>query len=232
MDILPGDPQSPQSLHRYLYVNADPVNNIDPSGMQLLDLAFGSAAYGYAFAQAAISAVAILGRIALILLLAGALTYTAVQVGHYIQASQAARQELANARTRVQERVEEESKKCKSGPLFHYTDAVSAKLIASTSMMMASAKYIAAGFAFLPGVYATGVPPWTPDVRQSALRDLFYGAKAGTQDVSWYVAICGDGFFPIIGAPAPYGSQYYRPAPVGALVPVEVLSVGPNLMLP
>jgi len=32
MDTWLGDPQSPQSLHKYLYGPADPVNHIDPSG--------------------------------------------------------------------------------------------------------------------------------------------------------------------------------------------------------
>lgn len=34
MDTYEGDPQSPLSLHRYLYVAADPVNGLDPSGHQ------------------------------------------------------------------------------------------------------------------------------------------------------------------------------------------------------
>ncbi len=32
MDTYEGDPQSPQSLHKYLYVGANPVNMLDPSG--------------------------------------------------------------------------------------------------------------------------------------------------------------------------------------------------------
>ena len=32
MDPHDGDPQSPLSLHRYLYAGADPVNRVDPSG--------------------------------------------------------------------------------------------------------------------------------------------------------------------------------------------------------
>ena len=32
IDTFEGDPQSPTSLHKYLYASADPVNRIDPSG--------------------------------------------------------------------------------------------------------------------------------------------------------------------------------------------------------
>jgi len=35
-DTFPGDPESPLSLHKYLYVSADPVNRIDPSGNESL----------------------------------------------------------------------------------------------------------------------------------------------------------------------------------------------------
>jgi hypothetical protein len=35
MDSFEGDPQSPASLHRYLYTDSDPVNAIDPSGEEI-----------------------------------------------------------------------------------------------------------------------------------------------------------------------------------------------------
>ncbi len=37
-DPLPGNPDEPGSQHRYLYANSDPVNNIDPSGMEELSV--------------------------------------------------------------------------------------------------------------------------------------------------------------------------------------------------
>jgi RHS repeat-associated protein len=32
MDIFEGDPEAPQSVHKYCYANCDPINGIDPSG--------------------------------------------------------------------------------------------------------------------------------------------------------------------------------------------------------
>ncbi|HXN52696.1 MAG TPA: RHS repeat-associated core domain-containing protein [Candidatus Acidoferrum sp.] len=43
-DPLDGDPESPISLHRYLYANADPINNSDPTGLQdLIDISISLA---------------------------------------------------------------------------------------------------------------------------------------------------------------------------------------------
>jgi RHS repeat-associated protein len=39
MDTEEGDPQSPLSLHKYLYGSASPVNNVDPSGNDDFDMA-------------------------------------------------------------------------------------------------------------------------------------------------------------------------------------------------
>jgi len=44
MDVMEIDPQSPLSLHRYLYASSDPVNRIDPSGNQdLISLSISTA---------------------------------------------------------------------------------------------------------------------------------------------------------------------------------------------
>ena len=48
-DPFAGSPQDPQSLHKYLYAHANPVNGIDPSGNYLISLALmiaGVLAYG------------------------------------------------------------------------------------------------------------------------------------------------------------------------------------------
>jgi RHS repeat-associated protein len=43
MDEFEGDPQSPASLHKYLYSSADPIGNVDPSGRSLVELNIGQA---------------------------------------------------------------------------------------------------------------------------------------------------------------------------------------------
>ena len=48
MDTYEGDPESPQSLHRYLYVSGKPITNIDPSGLEGIDEEEAAAADGVA----------------------------------------------------------------------------------------------------------------------------------------------------------------------------------------
>jgi RHS repeat-associated protein len=43
MDAFEGDPESPISLHKYLYANSDPVDNSDPGGRESLVGALGGA---------------------------------------------------------------------------------------------------------------------------------------------------------------------------------------------
>ena len=45
MDTDEGIPEDPLSLHKYLYVNSDPVNQVDPSGNVPV---FGDQEFGYA----------------------------------------------------------------------------------------------------------------------------------------------------------------------------------------
>jgi RHS repeat-associated protein len=48
MDSFEGDPESPASLHKYLYAGADPTNHIDPSGHDFDIVSTLSASTGYA----------------------------------------------------------------------------------------------------------------------------------------------------------------------------------------
>ena len=57
MDSFPGDPQSPQSLHRYIYASGDPVNRKDPSGREdLVEAVSVAADYAVIGAIAGLSA--------------------------------------------------------------------------------------------------------------------------------------------------------------------------------
>jgi RHS repeat-associated protein len=45
MDTFEGDSESPESLHKYLYVESDPTNNVDPSGHGIDDVLVTAALY-------------------------------------------------------------------------------------------------------------------------------------------------------------------------------------------
>ncbi|MEN8445277.1 MAG: RHS repeat-associated core domain-containing protein, partial [Cyanobacteria bacterium J06555_13] len=65
MDTYAGRMHEPQTLHKYLYVHADPVNNIDPSGLKTLQtLAAGARVVRNLFRSASSSASAIYRKIA------------------------------------------------------------------------------------------------------------------------------------------------------------------------
>ena len=58
MDTFEGDPQSPASLHKYLYASDSPVDSLDPSGRQEISLGATSFAIGIAIGIAALGALA------------------------------------------------------------------------------------------------------------------------------------------------------------------------------
>ncbi len=47
VDPRAGDPQSPVSLHRYLYCGNQPLNRIDPSGLLWIDLFYGKKVHDF-----------------------------------------------------------------------------------------------------------------------------------------------------------------------------------------
>ena len=52
MDTFEGDPQSPASLHRYLYTGGNPVDRFDPSGRDFIDVIAAVQVYAIGVAQA------------------------------------------------------------------------------------------------------------------------------------------------------------------------------------
>ena len=63
MDTYGGDPESPLSLHKYLYAQGDPVNNSDPGGMQI-DEALGALSLSDTLAAITLTAVCTVSFIA------------------------------------------------------------------------------------------------------------------------------------------------------------------------
>jgi len=236
MDRWPVDVADPASLHRYLYVHSDPVNGVDPSGFQegVASLSVASLAGSFIDLIGTFGvriALQQLGKMAVRLLIRGALVVAGTWVAHSIYSSAVAQQELAQARDTTRVRIEELIKKFPAKLLFHYTSAANAYSILESGVIIASEKKFFGGYTFPPGAYATDVPPWSASFTQRALSAYFYGGNEG-KDVSHYVAIAA---LPDFLGPLPFpglGNQYYRPALPGFPVPVAVLEVGPNLMLP
>ncbi len=110
--------------------------------------------------------------------------------------------------------------------LFHYTTKRAALEIAYTRRIQASETFRGTIRAFPAGAYATDIAPWNPLWTQSAIRSLFFGENA-KRDLSWFVAVERYDFDQFRDRPH-FFVRYKR---AGEYVRVNVLAVGPNLML-
>ncbi len=77
-----------------------------------------------------------------------------------------------------------------------------------------------------PGFYGTNITPWSIQYTQEDLSALFYGGDR-SRDVSWFVAFDGQSFRKYFGN----SHEYYRPSLTGS-TELEIITTGPNLMLP
>jgi len=232
MDTFEGVNQDPLTLHKYLYAHADPINRLDPSGHYTLTMELGDISLRDTLAAiAVVSYVAFIAYLGVKLLTAGVLTPTdtGVRVGTAIKANVAASKALERERAETRVQVETEAQTRKVKPLFHYTSAEEAASIAVMEMMTATSSKKFGGKKFGPGAYATDVPPWSPEYTQRQLSALFYGGSEH-EDVTYFVALDGTDF-KRLNYPD-YPNQYVKFWPGGLSVPVTVLMVGRNLMLP
>jgi hypothetical protein len=124
--------------------------------------------------------------------------------------------------------MEDDEERRKTKILYHYTSMASAVQILADGVILASAKKRFGGYSFPPGAYATDIKPWNLFYTQRQLSALFYGGNEN-RDVSCFVAIEQRDFIGPLPFPE-FPNQYYRPAPEGFPVPVEVVGIGPNLM--
>jgi RHS repeat-associated protein len=232
-DPAPGDPMQPISFNRYLYAIADPVNMIDPSGLQhTASGAMAGVSMASVLSSIAIpSFTGILASVKVQLFVAGVLS---VAVAHEIATNPAALRLLEEQWEILKQQIEiwvaaMGAAAC-GVPVFHYTDQASAILILATQTMIASPKYAGPVFTYPAGVYASTIPPVGP-MTQSQLSAWFYGGNQN-RDVGWFVGLCSNlnGFSPVFSPTHP--DFWYRPAPAGFPVPVVTFTIGPNLMLP
>lgn len=229
MDSFEGVIQDPLSLHKYLYANADPVNKLDPTGhytATMEELGATTSLQGSILGIAVPRFVATVAQIGVKLLVAGVIDYTAIRVTAAIQANIAAQKALEQERVKTKTKVKEAARN--TFVLFHYTGPGGALGIAGSGVMFVTDLVEINGYYFPHGAYATEIPPWDPSYTQRSLAMLFYGTE--NKDVSWFVALDGKGF---IWLPyALYPHQWVKPGEPDGRVPVTVIMIGPNLMLP
>ena len=101
--------------------------------------------------------------------------------------------------------------------------------ICATQEMTCSKKYGGnlggPGSYFPAGAYATDIEPWNPIMTNKDLANLFYGGNLN-RDLSWFVALDGEEFSPLHGAP----HQFIRFCQPGDSIAVEIYYFGPSLL--
>ncbi len=230
MDSFQGWDEDPTTLHKYLYANADPVNGTDPSGyMTLGGLMTGISGFAR-LSTASVGSSRLIGKVVTGLIGAGLGYVLSQQTKEFIaRNAPAMNRMLEEKRAREEARVESRSRG--RLPLFHYTDRLSAALIGASGVGFVTPSFRGLGTngnTRPAGFYATDIAPWEVNMTQSDLSALFYGGNRN-KNVSWFVAIDGALFSPVYGASREY--VYQGSTSIG-LVNLDVITVGPNLMLP
>ena len=216
-----------------MYANADPVNNIDPSGYIANLSSFGSALSGFASLGAASTSLGgyIYKRLAVKMLstgigtLSGTVIYTILKNLSQNDAS------LVSERARTHARVERKARG--RNVVFHYTTRLKALLISASGLIFATDYRgpTADGFPRPYGAYASSIPPWSSNftMREFAINHFASPYRAERGLLGWFVAVDRKDFFPVYGP----NFEWVRPALRGQLaVPVDVITIGPSLLLP
>jgi RHS repeat-associated protein len=223
-DSWQGNDQDPVTLHKYAYANLDPANAVDSSG-HMAGFAESGAVFRINAIFATMAAPTYSGAILRVGagLIAGGLAYGLSQeYKEFISKNAPAMSRiLEEKRTREEARVA--TRADGRNVLYHYTDRGSALAISTYGVGISSPGY---GSGRPPGFYASNISPWDSSYTQEDLSALFYGGSR-SHDVSWFVAINGDSFVKY-----PYnGHEWYSPSATGE-VNLEIITIGPNLMLP
>lgn len=141
-DTFAGLQSDPRTLHKYGYANADPVNNVDPSGrFSIGESATTTKMHGTLAKTAGVNYLrTTFPRIGLILLLAGVLntSHEHRKLTPAVESDPQTRAELATSRTALKTKVEREVRKHCKDPvklLYHYTDRAAAQAIYASQAM-------------------------------------------------------------------------------------------------
>jgi len=227
-DSYDGTANNPITLNHYAYGNSNPTMFVDPSGKwSIAQVTLGVVTAGY-FGSVILPKMA--GRHTInsglfqIFISGGIGQFYVPAIGKYvdqaIQHDPSLAVELDRERAKEAESVERIRNNRRI--LYHYTDKNSAALIAVDKAMYVTPKHSSGA---PRGVYATDIEPWNVSYTQKEISQLFYGGSVH-RDVSWYVALDGVAFIHRPGT-----REYYIGSPLDK-VPVDVITIGKNLMLP
>jgi RHS repeat-associated protein len=232
MDDYPTNPSDPGSLHRYLYVQNNPVNAFDPTGNQSnVGEAVEEAEDIEKVAQDANAVQKVLNGIERATEAEEAVSGASggPSVSSFVAA--AVRYTTAAAAQALQGYVTSEEAKnaCSCGVVFHYTDILSAAEIYRFQFMFTSREIKSRG---LPaGAYATDIAPWDLNYTQMDLKRILYFSPARqiSQSVTAFVALCNDVFWGFHAIPnQPH--QFVKEGEYPGFVPVNAVVWGLNAM--
>jgi RHS repeat-associated protein len=230
IDTWQGGPQNPLSLHKYLYAGSNPVGYIDPSGYFFTSGGLGEQAVVQGMNRILTSAATAsfsraIHHVAAGLVVAGLGAGVSQELKEFIRENAPVMNEiLEQKRIREKERV---ARRARGRPiLYHYTDRGAALAIGASGRGFVTPKFVGKDKVNKPaGFYATDIVPWDITMTQSDLSALFYGGNR-KRNVSWFVAIDGSLFDKVWGTTNEFVQQG------SGIVQLEVITIGPNLMLP
>lgn len=249
MDPFSGFQENPRTLHKYGYANSDPVNNIDPSGKFAVNFLGTITIIGILARGLVVNfARTHLPKVGLILLLAGVLNTSRehVKLTPTVESDPETSAELQRARSALESFVKRRVRRECSIPypsFYYHTEDKIKEAYAFQGIRRSNEWHEpSTGYIFPPGAYVTDIPPWD-DMTQRELRAAFFGSETGGHEVNWFLAVCFDGFKPLLPPPpAPWTSrQWYKNGPPTELpyppdprpfVSVKAPTFGVNLMLP
>jgi RHS repeat-associated protein len=239
MDSYEGSAREPRSLHKYLYVNANPINAVDPKGHDGLTLNLP----GTSISTAILSVLALISG----LIFANILDNT---TSHLLESRAISTADLPPPRNkprkgfpfppffdkaRADALAEVAAAKREHGcgsVLYHYTGRYKAINIWFTGALYATPAISHDGQTYPSGAYATDIEPWQPDMTQAELvKTLFLlEDQRGGANVSTVVALCNDHTpqFTLTGDPK--YRQFVKEAQARTWVDIDILTIFDNPM--
>jgi RHS repeat-associated protein len=226
-DTFDGVQSEPRSLHKYLYAQADPINQLDASGFaSTAEFSLGA---NRLIAQTEVALFALswailcqINAVSSVLERGGADAVVGCQAIRTRDRERDKDRVIPRVIPKPRETGDEEV-------LYHYTSQTAAVGIQQSQFIIATSTYRGRTYTFPSGAYASDIEPTDTQFTQRQLSALFYGGNEN-KDVSWYVKIKKNDFIPIRYPGIEH--FFYRPARAGDYVPVDVEEIGLNLMSP